>query len=76
MRVKLAAVLIVLAAGNADAAPAACNGQQVTRTGPTGITLQTCNDGKYTTCIRDGRRLGFPNAKRYCDDLKTKGQIK
>jgi|tagenome__1003787_1003787.scaffolds.fasta_scaffold14041332_1 hypothetical protein len=76
MRVKLAFVLMAVAASQTDAAFAACSGQLVTRTGPTGLTLQTCNDGKYATCVRDGQRLGFRNVKGYCDDLRAKGQVK
>ena len=41
----------------------------VTRTGPNGKTLVLKLDGKYSTCIRDSQRLGYPadSAKRYCD---------
>jgi hypothetical protein len=48
---------------------AACNGQLANRTGPNGKTLSLCQDGKYSTCLRDGQRLGYSyeSAKRYCD---------
>jgi hypothetical protein len=41
----------------------------VTRTGPNGKTLALKLDGKYSTCLRDSQRLGWPydSAKRYCD---------
>jgi hypothetical protein len=47
----------------------------VTKTGPNGKTLVLKMDGKYSTCIRDGQRLGYSleSATRYCDskpDLK------
>jgi hypothetical protein len=40
-----------------------------TRTGPNGKTLVLKLDGKYSTCLRDSQRLGWPydSAKRYCD---------
>jgi hypothetical protein len=43
--------------------------QTVTRTGPNGKTLVLKLDGKYSTCLRDSQRLGWPyeSAKRYCD---------
>ena len=31
----------------------------VTKTGPNGKTLTLKMDGKYSTCLRDGQRLGY-----------------
>jgi hypothetical protein len=61
-----------------DGASAACNGRTATRTGPTGITLDVCLDGKYTTCVRDSQRLGWPmdSTLRFCDDKRAKGGVK
>lgn len=75
---RLVALVILIAAlaYHSEAAIAACSGQEVTRTGPTGITLRTCLDGKYTTCVRDGQRLGYRDPKSFCDDLKAKGRVK
>jgi hypothetical protein len=41
----------------------------VTRIGPNGETLVFKLDGKYSTCLRDGQRLGYSlaSATRYCD---------
>jgi len=40
-----------------------------TRTGPNGKPLALKLDGKYSTCLRDGQRLGYSleSATRYCD---------
>jgi hypothetical protein len=79
MKIRLVALIAVLAAlPSAAQAAAACPGRVVTRTGPTGITLQLCHDGKYTTCVRDSQRLGrsADAAKRYCDGKRDKGFIK
>jgi hypothetical protein len=56
----------------------ACNGQMVTRTGPGGKVLSLCNDGKYSSCVRDGQKLGYSyaSAKRYCDGRKAAGFVK
>lgn len=39
-------------------------------TGPTGKTIVACLDGKYSTCLRDSQRAGWPyaEAKRFCDN--------
>lgn len=49
-----------------------------TITGPTGITLKLCMDGKYTTCIRDSRRLGWreTHVQSYCGKLLAEGRVK
>jgi hypothetical protein len=75
MRMRSAAVLMTAAAGLPGVSQAACNGQLATRTGPTGITLEVCLDGKYTTCLRDSLRLGWPadSAKRSCDEKRAAG---
>ena len=54
-----------------------CQGRTKTATGPKG-TMTVCLDGKYSTCLRDGQRLGnsYDAAKRYCDSLKAKGSVK
>jgi hypothetical protein len=41
----------------------------VTKTGPNGKALALKMDGKYSTCLRDGQRLGYSldSATRYCD---------
>jgi hypothetical protein len=41
----------------------------LTKTGPNGKTLVVKMDGKYSTCFRDGLRLGYSadTVKRYCD---------
>lgn len=43
----------------------------VTKTGPNGKTLVLKMDGKYSTCIWDGQRLGYSleSATRYCDAM-------
>jgi hypothetical protein len=55
-----------------------CPGRTVTRTGPTGITLALCWDGKYSTCVTDSQRLGYSaeRAKQFCDDRKAKGFLR
>jgi hypothetical protein len=77
-RVAQAVGIAVLAASVPGAAQAACNGTLATKTGPTGITLQVCLDGKYSTCLRDSQRLGWAavSAQRYCDNLKSQGRVK
>jgi hypothetical protein len=64
----IAGVLFVLA-GISDAHAMACKGTVATRTGPNGKVLKVCLDGKYSTCLRDGQRLGhsYMAAKLYCD---------
>lgn len=56
----------------------ACKGRVVTRTGPTGKTLTLCLDGKYSTCLRDSKRLGWSEdqSKRHCDRLLREGRVK
>jgi hypothetical protein len=73
--IALAFVMTILVAGVPGVASAACNGRLATKTGPTGIKLQVCLDGKYATCLRDGQRLGWLNFQRYCDDLLDKGRV-
>jgi hypothetical protein len=72
------AVVIAAFVGLPGVAGAACNGQVVTKTGPTGVTLQLCMDGKHTTCLRDSERLGWSadSAKRFCDGRRAQGRIK
>jgi len=55
-----------------------CNGRVVTRTGPSGVPLKLCLDGKYSTCLRDSQRLGWSpqSSKRYCDEKKARGQVR
>jgi hypothetical protein len=55
-----------------------CDGQVVTRTGPNGKVLTLCNDGKYSSCVRDGQKLGYSyaSAKRYCDWRKAAGFVR
>ena len=76
--IALAFVITIFVAGVAGVANAACNGQLATKTGPTGITLQVCLDGRYATCVRDAQRLGWyaVQGTRYCDDLRAKGRVK
>jgi hypothetical protein len=66
---KTAAIALLVISTLTGIAQAACNGQVVTRKGPNGKTLTLCLDGKYSTCVRDGQRLGYSyeSAKRYCD---------
>ena len=47
------------------------------KTGPTGITLKLCMDGKYSTCVRDSRRLGYSEstAQSYCGRLRAEGRV-
>jgi hypothetical protein len=49
-----------------------------TITGPTGITLTLCMDGKYATCVRDSRRLGWheTHVQSYCGKLLAEGRVK
>ena len=58
---------------NAEACP-----RWETITGPTGITLKLCMDGKYATCVRDSRRLGWHEAHLLskCDRLRAEGKVK
>lgn len=51
------------------ASVASAQERTVTRTGPNGKTLVLKLDGKYSTCLRDGQRLGYSpeSATRYCD---------
>jgi hypothetical protein len=76
--VAQAVVMAILVAGIPGVANAACNGTLATKTGPTGITLQICLDGKYATCLRDSQRLGWSavSAQRHCDNLKAQGRVK
>ena len=78
MRTAALAVVIAIFIGVSGAANAACNGTLATKTGPTGITLQICLDGKYSTCLRDSRRLGWDpvSVQRHCDGLKAQGRVK
>ena len=59
-------------------ANAVCDGRMITKTGPSGKTLQLCFDGKYSTCLRDSQRLGwaYGQAKTFCDGRKAAGAIK
>jgi len=59
-------------------ASAACNGQTKTATGPTGITLTVCLDGKYSTCVRDSRRLGWHEERLLadCGRKRAEGKVK
>ena len=79
MRSVVQAVVMAMAVACVPGvANAACKGTQATRTGPTGITLQVCLDGKYTTCLRDSQRLGWSavSAQGHCDNLKAQGRVK
>jgi hypothetical protein len=73
----MTAVFLSISPTPADAEKG-CNGRVVTRTGPGGVALKLCLDGKYTTCLRDSQRLGYSaqSAKRYCDDRKAQGQVR
>ena len=72
--VARAVVMAILVACVPGVANAACNGTLATKTGPTGITLQVCLDGRYATCVRDAQRLGWyaVQGTRYCDDLSVR----
>jgi hypothetical protein len=76
--VALAVVMTIFVAGVPAVANAACVGTLATKTGPTGITLQVCLDGKYATCLRDSQRLGWSSAsaQSYCDNLRAQGRVK
>ena len=67
----------VLAAYSVSVAEAACNGRTVTRTGPAGKTLTLCLDGKYSTCLRDSKRLGWSedHSTRHCNRLLNQGRV-
>jgi hypothetical protein len=49
-----------------------------TATGPTGITLTLCMDGKYSSCVRDSRRLGWheSHVQERCNRLRAEGKVK
>jgi len=66
---KLAVGIIVAALSSGLALAASCPGKLKKRTGPNGKTLTLCFDGKYSTCLRDARRLGwsYDQSKRFCD---------
>ncbi|HKU05767.1 MAG TPA: hypothetical protein VJR30_06840, partial [Bradyrhizobium sp.] len=72
-KIMLAVLTIVLcsAAQPRQAFAAECP-RWKSSTGPTGITLTVCLDGKYSTCVRDSRRLGYPEAQTqsYCARLR------
>jgi hypothetical protein len=78
MKIVAAPVAVVLLSGGAFAQGTACTGQVVTKTGPNGKTLSLCMDGKYSTCLRDAQRLGWPyaEAKKNCDRRKAAGAVK
>jgi hypothetical protein len=75
----LAVAVILLSAtvqpprANAEACP-----RWETITGPTGITLKLCMDGKYSTCVRDSRRLGWheSHVQSKCNGLRAEGKVK
>jgi hypothetical protein len=64
---------VQLPQANAEACP-----RWRTITGPTGITLTLCMDGKYSTCVRDSRRLGWheSHVQSYCGKLRDEGKVK
>lgn len=55
-----------------------CSGRVVTRTGPTGVTLQLCLDGRYSTCMRDRQRMGYSKneALDNCNEKRTRGVLR
>jgi hypothetical protein len=57
---------------------AACNGRVGTYTGPNGMPLQLCLDGKYTTCVRDRQRMGYSKTEAIenCDSKRARGLVK
>jgi hypothetical protein len=60
-------------------ASAACPPNRVkVSTGPNGKTLTVCLDGKYSTCVRDMRRLGWSDQEIYrsCNRKREQGRIK
>jgi hypothetical protein len=78
MKVVVALFAVVLLSGKAFAQGTACTGPVVTKTGPNGKTLSLCMDGKYSTCLRDAQRLGWPyvEVKKNCDRRKAAGAVK
>jgi hypothetical protein len=72
-------VLVVATLALPISAEPACKGRLVTQTNQqTGITLTTCFDGKYSTCIRDSLRFGntAEHAKATCDERRRLGKVK
>jgi hypothetical protein len=68
MRVMVACAFVaMISAILPTAATAACKGPTKVATGPTGITLTVCLDGKYSTCVRDSRRLGWHEDRLLAD---------
>jgi len=47
-------------------------------TGPTGIKLTVCLDGKYSTCVTDMRRLGWHESRALadCGRKRDEGKVK
>jgi hypothetical protein len=73
----VAMILLYVAAQPPQANAEACPRWR-TVTGPTGNTLTLCMDGKYSTCVRDSRRLGWheAHAQSYCGELRDEGKVK
>jgi hypothetical protein len=78
MKIVVALLAVGLLSGKAFAQGTACTGPAVTKTGPNGKTLNLCMDGRYSTCLRDAQRLGWPygEAKKNCDRRKAVGAVK
>jgi hypothetical protein len=73
----IAVILLCVTAWPPQANAEACPRWR-TITGPTGITLTLCMDGKYSTCVRDSRRLGWheTHVQSYCGKLRDEGRVK
>lgn len=71
------AALLAFTMNTADA-KMQCNGRIVIRTGPSGVPLKLCLDGKYSTCMRDGQRLGWSlqSTQRTCDRKRAQGYVR
>jgi hypothetical protein len=79
MRAIVIATLLAASTLACTEASAACPPNRVkVSTGPNGKTLTLCRDGKYSTCVRDMRRLDWSDREIYrtCDGKREQGRIK
>jgi hypothetical protein len=74
----LSAIVLLTAAFGEASAKCAPGVPSKIATGPTGITLEVCLDGKYDTCVRDSRRLGWHEQRLLadCGRKRDEGKVK
>ena len=80
MRAVVVVAILITSAWPAlaqQALPPGCTGPTRTATATNGKTITICLDRKYSTCMRDHKRLGHSHAfsKRDCDAKKAVGRV-